>query len=59
LRRLQNFPDPQDGNGRLSRVLTTLLLLQSGYRHVPYSTMPMLVLINYHKLPADLKYDAS
>ena len=27
----------QDGNGRLSRVLTTLLLLQAGYAYVPYS----------------------
>jgi Fic family protein len=28
----------QDGNGRLSRVLTTLLLLQAGYAYVPYSS---------------------
>lgn len=28
----------QDGNGRLSRVLTTLLLLRSGYAYVPYSS---------------------
>jgi Fic family protein len=27
----------QDGNGRLSRVLTTLLLIQAGYAYVPYS----------------------
>jgi Fic family protein len=33
----------QDGNGRLSRVLTTLLLLQSGYRHVPYSSLERIV----------------
>ena len=26
----------QDGNGRLSRVLTTLLLLRAGYSYVPY-----------------------
>ena len=26
----------QDGNGRLSRILTTLLLLRSGYGYVPY-----------------------
>jgi Fic family protein len=25
----------QDGNGRLSRVLTTLLLLRAGYAYVP------------------------
>jgi Fic family protein len=29
----------QDGNGRLSRVLTTLLLLQAGYAYVPYSSL--------------------
>ena len=29
----------QDGNGRLSGVLTTLLLLKSGYRYFPYSSM--------------------
>ena len=29
----------QDGNDRLSRVLTTLLLLQSGYAYVPYSAL--------------------
>jgi Fic family protein len=28
----------QDGNGRLSRVLTTLLLLRLGYSYVPYSS---------------------
>ncbi len=29
----------QDGNGRLSRILTTLLLMRSGYAYVPYSSM--------------------
>lgn len=33
----------QDGNGRLSRVLTTLLLLQCGYRHVPYSSLERII----------------
>jgi Fic family protein len=33
----------QDGNGRLSRVLTTLLLLQSGYAYVPYSSLEAVV----------------
>lgn len=28
----------QDGNGRLSRILTTLLLLRCGYAYVPYSS---------------------
>lgn len=29
----------QDGNGRLSRALTTLLLLKSGYSYVPYVSL--------------------
>ena len=29
----------QDGNGRLSRVLTTLLLLKAGYAYAPYSSL--------------------
>ena len=29
----------QDGNGRLSRIVTTLLLLQAGYAYVPYSSL--------------------
>jgi Fic family protein len=29
----------QDGNGRLSRILTTLLLLRGGYEYVPYSSL--------------------
>ena len=33
----------QDGNGRLSRVLTTLLLLQSGYAYVPFSSLESVV----------------
>jgi Fic family protein len=33
----------QDGNGRLSRVLTTLLLLKSGYAYVPYSSMEAVI----------------
>lgn len=33
----------QDGNGRLSRVLTTLLLLQTGYAYVPYSSLESVV----------------
>lgn len=33
----------QDGNGRLSRVLTTLLLLQSGYAYVPYSSLERVI----------------
>jgi Fic family protein len=33
----------QDGNGRLSRALTTLLLLQAGYGHVPYSSLESVI----------------
>ncbi len=33
----------QDGNGRLSRILTTLLLLRSGYAYVPYSSLENVV----------------
>jgi Fic family protein len=33
----------QDGNGRLSRVLTTLLLLQAGYTYVPYSSLERVI----------------
>ena len=32
-----------DGNGRLSRVLTTLLLLQVGYTYVPYSSFERVI----------------
>ncbi|MGH8561310.1 MAG: Fic family protein, partial [Nevskiales bacterium] len=33
----------QDGNGRLSRVLTTLLLMQAGYGYVPYSSLESVI----------------
>ncbi len=39
----------QDGNGRLSRVLTNLLLLQAGYAYVPY--------VSHEKLVEDNKAD--
>lgn len=39
----------QDGNGRLSRVLTNLLLLKSGYEYVPY--------VSHEKLVEDNKAD--
>ncbi len=32
-----------DGNGRLSRILTTLLLLQAGYTYVPYSSLESVI----------------
>ena len=36
----------QDGNGRLSRVLTTLLLMQAGYAYVPYSSLESVIELN-------------
>lgn len=33
----------QDGNGRLSRVLTTLFLLRTGYSYVPYSSLERII----------------
>lgn len=33
----------QDGNGRLSRILTTLLLLRTGYTYVPYSSLEAVI----------------
>lgn len=33
----------QDGNGRLSRILTTWLLLSSGYAYVPYSSLEAVI----------------
>jgi Fic family protein len=33
----------QDGNGRLARVVTTLLLLRSGYSYVPYSSLERII----------------
>jgi len=36
----------QDGNGRLSRALTTLLLLQAGYAYVTYSSLESVIEVN-------------
>lgn len=33
----------QDGNGRLSRILTTLCLLKAGYLYVPYSSLEHII----------------
>lgn len=43
----------QDGNGRLSRVLTTLLLLRAGYSYVPYASLERVIEEN-----KDLYYNA-
>lgn len=36
----------KDGNGRLSRILTTLLLLRAGYSYVSYSSMETVIEAN-------------
>jgi Fic family protein len=36
----------QDGNGRLSRILTTLLLLRAGYSYAPYSSLESVIEAN-------------
>lgn len=36
-------PPFQDGNGRLRRVLTTLLLLRAGYAYAPYSSLESVI----------------
>jgi len=33
----------QDGNGRMSRILTTLMLLRAGYDYVPYASLESVV----------------
>ena len=45
----------QDGNGRLSRALTTLLLLRSGYDYVPYSSMERVIEENKDKYYLSLR----
>jgi len=36
----------QDGNGRISRALTTLMLMQAGYVYVPYSSLESVIELN-------------
>lgn len=36
----------QDGNGRLSRLLTTLLMMKSGYLYVPYTSLESIIEAN-------------
>ncbi len=33
----------QDGNGRLSRILTTLMLIRAGYSYVPYASLESVI----------------
>ncbi|MFC1595791.1 Fic family protein [Candidatus Margulisiibacteriota bacterium] len=39
----------QDGNGRLSRALTTLLLLKNNYAYVPFASLESVIEINKEK----------
>lgn len=45
----------QDGNGRLSRILTTLLLLQTGYAYVPYNSLESIIEPNKEKYYLSLR----
>ena len=45
----------EDGNGRLSRILTTLLLLRHGYAYVPYSSMETVIEANKENYYLSLK----
>jgi Fic family protein len=45
----------KDGNGRLSRVLTTLLLLRAGYGYVPYTSMETIIKVNKDNYYAALR----
>ncbi|MBU1170277.1 MAG: Fic family protein [Proteobacteria bacterium] len=45
----------QDGNGRLSRILTMLLLLKSGYHYVSYSSLESVIEKNKDKYYLSLR----
>ena len=45
----------QDGNGRLSRILTTLLLLRAGYLYVPYASLERIIEENKDKYYLSLR----
>jgi len=45
----------QDGNGRLSRILTTLLLLKAGYLYVPYASLERIIEENKDKYYLSLR----
>jgi Fic family protein len=49
----------QDGNGRLSRILTNLLLLRSGYTYVQYSSHESIVEANKDKYYPALRTEQS
>lgn len=46
----------QDGNGRLSRILTTLLLLRAGYTYVPYSSLERVIEANKERYYLALRH---
>ena len=45
----------QDGNGRLSRIVTTLLLLRAGYAYVPYASLESVIEENNDRYYAALR----
>ncbi len=45
----------QDGNGRLARALTTLLMLRAGYDYVPYASLERVIEDNKQKYYAALR----
>lgn len=45
----------QDGNGRLARAVTSLLLLRAGYEYVPYSSLERVIEENKHAYYAALR----
>jgi Fic family protein len=49
----------QDGNGRVSRALTTLLLLRAGYIHVQYSSLERVVEKTKHDYYLALRHSQS
>jgi Fic family protein len=49
----------QDGNGRLARILTTLLLLRAGYTYVPYSSLERVVEENKEQYYLSLRHAQS
>lgn len=56
----------QDGNGRLSRVLTSLILFKAGYSYIPYSSLESIIeknkdayYLNLRRTQATLKDDSA
>ncbi len=49
----------QDGNGRMSRALTAMLLLKYGYSYVPYISMESIIEANKEDYYASLRASQS